>query len=546
MTPAKIAAAVAAIAAALLLSACGGPPAVTGGQPPALPGQSAADAQATIAVYQLQQQAALQATAQAEQLRAEQTRAAELATAQAVAQVTAAAQSAQDAITATAQALAVQATTQALAVEGTREALAFVATAEAEDRIAEMEHALTMAEAQRLAAEQAARLAEIDRARRINELIPWAFWIAAGIAAIVTGALVARLIAQSRPQPAGDAWVAWTKGNPQIIDVTPRRPQLSPPPALISGPAADPPAQPVALAAPPEGHILVAGETGSGKSTAMRRVLQDRANVTVLDPHSAGDDWPDARIIGAGRDFDAIVRHMIGMAEELDTRYEQRRAGVTRFDPVTVAVDEMPAIVHAAGREINEVWKAWLREGRKVGLYLVLATQSTRVRTLGIEGEGDVRDNFAMTIVLGHLARQEHPDLTQGQQWPAVAKTLEGTRPVIIDAAPATAARPPAQTLSAPATADPRAMTPADRERILRMHRVGHSLNEIQRTVFGYSGGAAYYAVNQVIGGSTDPDTGPIQRPIQGQYQPDSTGSTGRYSTSTPPGVLAPGGTAAD
>jgi hypothetical protein len=43
------------------------------------------------------------------------------------------------------------------------------------------------------------------------------------------------------------------------------------------------------------------------------------------------------------------------------------------------------------------------REGRKVGVFLMLLTQSVMVKTLGLEGQGDARDNFA-TIMLDALA----------------------------------------------------------------------------------------------------------------------------------------------
>jgi hypothetical protein len=164
----------------------------------------------------------------------------------------------------------------------------------------------------------------------------------------------------------------------------------------------------------------------------MRALLGQRPNATVIDPHSTGSDWNGAQVIGGGRDFEAIAAFVEWMRGELSDRYRERNGGKKLFEPRTVAIDEMPAIVAAVGREIEDVWRAWLREGRKVGLFLVLASQSSRVRTLGIQGEGDVLDNFGAVLVLGDMARQQYGALVAGMEHPAVLRTQGDARPVVI------------------------------------------------------------------------------------------------------------------
>lgn len=203
------------------------------------------------------------------------------------------------------------------------------------------------------------------------------------------------------------------------------------------------------------------------------------------------------------------------------------------FEPLTVAVDEMPSIVDAVGRDIAQVWRQWLREGRKVGLYLVLATQSTRVRTLGIAGEADLLRNFSFALVLGNVARSEYPGVVNGMTRPAALVTAGRARPVVIprilsdadacavsDARVAPAAdldgdgdgdaillpgdvrRPLFIAATPPHEPDPEHLTADDRARIIRAWHDTGVLAEVQRRIFpSYtsSGGRAFYAIKDTL-----------------------------------------------
>jgi len=434
-----------AVLLALAAAACGGAPA-TGGAPD-VGDLAALDAQATLNAWN-----AIQTTAQAEALRAtgqavEATSAAARATsdtAAAYATGTAAAMQA----TADAQAVAAMqatATWDALRVE--REAVsirqtadagtyALSATATADADIA----AYMRAEAAKTLAERDAQLARQAMWRRLT---PWIIGTVAltavGLLFLVVGSYLLVRVRQSKPQQAGNTWVLYHSEGPRVI-AQPQAalPHVEPRAQLTAGPpvAVEEDRTPIALPQIRHGHALVAGETGSGKSTAMRAVLAPRPNVVVLDPHSSGSDWGAARVVGGGRDFNAIREYMSQMERMLAGRYEERAGGRMEFDSHTVAVDEMPAIVAEIGRDIEGIWRSWLREGRKVGLYLVLATQSTRVRTLGIEGERDLLENFGVVLVLGDAARQEYPRLVEGMERPAVLHTRGKARPVVIPHVP--------------------------------------------------------------------------------------------------------------
>lgn len=512
---------------AALVAGCGG----TAAPPPDTSGLAALDAQATLAVWSARETAVAVetrrvegATAQAAEANAAATRSAEQATAQAIqsAGATAAAYGTAVAVEATATAGAgymaataraadATATRDGLAAEQLRLAIAATATADAA--------ALSFQQAQAGKA-LAARQAEIDRAEMWNRILPWVVGaLAAGLAAataLAAGTWAVERLRRTRPQQAGDVWVMLGPGGPVALNRPPaNRPALLPaalPPApiTVSGPEAA-----VVLPEMRREHVLIAGETGSGKSHAMRTVLAARGErVVVLDPHyTEAEGWGAARVVGAGRDYGAIREYMGEMERMLRERYEARAAGRDRFEPLTVAVDEMPSIVDAVGRDISRTWRQWLREGRKVGLYLVLSTQSTRVRTLGIEGEADLLENFTWVLALGDVARRGWPAVTAGMARPAALVTKGRARPVVVpyvgntiphDPGAASAAVPlfTAPSPAAVVEPDPDNMTDADRARVVAEFRRSRSLAAVQRAVFpSYrgSGGRAFYAIKDAL-----------------------------------------------
>lgn len=202
---------------------------------------------------------------------------------------------------------------------------------------------------------------------------------------------------------------------------------------------------PEPLPALPHGHVLVAGPTDSGKTTALLAILQHRRDVIVLDPHGAPGKWGHAQMKGAGRNFEEIGTFMRWMAEELNRRAQALADDATiTFPEMTVATDEMPAIADALGRDAAyNHWKEWVREGRKFGLFFVFSSQSLQVKPLGLEGEKDILRNFAAAIVLGEEATERYPDVASGMERPAVLRTKQGVAPVVIPHMTAASPTPP-------------------------------------------------------------------------------------------------------
>lgn len=535
-------------------TACGGGSVATA--PVALPGQSAADAQATLNAYNLQ----LQATAD---VQAQQTAAAAQATAAhddmlratagaataAAATATAGPQQTTSAQVARQTDVAINLTVDSATADASATHAAATPTIEAQET-ADTQNAINVAIVQ----EDTKLRMEQERRREEMRLLWQPRLYTLGMAALASIGLaglafVAFLIwravyIQRHPvhnAPNGVSVLQQSQGliaAPKLLAITgpQARPQPAPAPA-----AGMPDEEPIPLPRFRHGHVLVAGETGSGKSNALLALLAVRPRVVVLDPHSAGGDWGAAQVIGAGRNFEAIRAYMDDMGQMLRARYAQRAEGVMDFEPLTVAVDEMPAIVEAIGREIATVWREWLREGRKVGLFLALSTQSMRVRTLGIEGERDLLENFNCVLVLGDLARQQYGVLVERMEYPAVLRARGQARPVVIPHMAATAeqaielpgatSREPIFVASPPVfmqrEPDPGNLSAADQQRIAAAYRRHNgNLAAVQREIFpsyGNSGGRAFYAIKDTLA-----EMGLITLPYRGNGN-GSSGSSGLH-----------------
>ncbi len=151
-------------------------------------------------------------------------------------------------------------------------------------------------------------------------------------------------------------------------------------------------------------HILILGETGSGKSTLVKFLVSHSSAASIaLDPHAAPDDWQGMQVIGAGRKYQAIGEAATGLVELMDDRYDARAEGQKTFEPLLVIIDEFPAITATLGKSFTESIMLLIREARKVAIRLVILSQGAEVKALGIDGQGSIRECFAI-VSLGKFA----------------------------------------------------------------------------------------------------------------------------------------------
>jgi len=180
-------------------------------------------------------------------------------------------------------------------------------------------------------------------------------------------------------------------------------------------------------------HLMILGETGSGKSTICKYLVsQVNAPCVIIDPHASPTDWRGFNVIGSGRNYQAIANEFERLANLMQSRYEQRDKGVTQFDPLIVIIDEFPAIASSLGKDATDTVKLLAREARKVQIRMCLLSQGAEVKTLGLEGEGSIRECFAM-LRLGNFALNHGKSLKDK----AIGEALENSdRPAMLDQLP--------------------------------------------------------------------------------------------------------------
>lgn len=210
--------------------------------------------------------------------------------------------------------------------------------------------------------------------------------------------------------------------------------------------AMKPPARDIEIVAPPlpvkyadiesslkKPHLMILGETGSGKSTICKFLVSKvNAPCLIIDPHASPTDWRGFNVVGSGRNYGAIATEFDRLANLMQSRYEARDNGVTQFEPLIVIIDEFPAIASSLGKGATDTVKLLAREARKVSIRMCLLSQGAEVKTLGLEGEGSIRECFAM-LRLGNFALSHGKALKDK----SIGEALEHSdRPAMLDQLP--------------------------------------------------------------------------------------------------------------
>lgn len=165
-----------------------------------------------------------------------------------------------------------------------------------------------------------------------------------------------------------------------------------PPFTAVLGLADDGAALMASIAAPEVSHLLIAGSTGSGKtSLAQSAVLSlcmrhrpSQLGVLMIDPKRSE----------GGAFFTGIERHLLmGVCHETEhavaalTRVveamERRPAGVEPAPRIVVYIDELADLCMTGGARITDLVTRIAQRGREVGIHLIACTQKPSSKSIG-------------------------------------------------------------------------------------------------------------------------------------------------------------------
>jgi energy-coupling factor transporter ATP-binding protein EcfA2 len=156
------------------------------------------------------------------------------------------------------------------------------------------------------------------------------------------------------------------------------------------------------LVVDPQPHALIIGPTGSGKTTFTRALLANRpGRIAVLTPKPDPNDWPGVPIVTIGDDgrFADLTRAFVQLDSEIRSRLVAVKRGQPSGEMLTIVCDDWPVLASECGRPASDLFKLVGRLGRSLGVRLIVLSQSERVKSLGLDGEGDAKDNFIKIVL---------------------------------------------------------------------------------------------------------------------------------------------------
>ncbi len=158
-------------------------------------------------------------------------------------------------------------------------------------------------------------------------------------------------------------------------------------------------------------HLLMLGKTGAGKSFLaeyLGRFLN--GSTIVITPKKKPKDFIGMQVIGVPYDFATIAANIGGLSKLVkDREAEMNQTGKEDFLPINVILDEVPTFVAGCNDlklDVVKDLKFIIRAGRTSKVRLILLAQGQEVKTLGIEGEGSLRDNLSYVYLKGFAEKQ--------------------------------------------------------------------------------------------------------------------------------------------
>lgn len=234
-------------------------------------------------------------------------------------------------------------------------------------------------------------------------------------------------------------------------------------------------------------RVLVIGVSGSGKTNLLQWVVSRRGGgVLVIDPHAAPGKWGPAKVVGIGSNFPEIEATLDNLIDLMVRRYQEIGQGLVRegeHPRLTIIIDEWMSIAYQC-KNAQDVLVRLLTESRKAAFSVIVGSHSERVKSLGLDGKGDLRDGFLfIRLWLEGYERRATFDYGRGER-PCLlpGKFQMGNDAPIVEIEAIGEVKPTEQ-----------------EQQILDLHDSGESESAIASAVFGSKGGPQNTKVRNVL-----------------------------------------------
>lgn len=158
-------------------------------------------------------------------------------------------------------------------------------------------------------------------------------------------------------------------------------------------------------------HLFLLGDTGSGKSHLADRLIRFLEGYSlVITPKKHPKAFKGLPVVGLPYNSKEIYRTVTSLVQLMvDREIEMNATGEDNLTPVNVLLDELPVAIADCkdeGLDLLKPLKKLIRAGRSSRIRLIILAQGQEVKTLGIEGEGSLRDCLTY-LYLGEFAEKQ-------------------------------------------------------------------------------------------------------------------------------------------
>jgi hypothetical protein len=209
--------------------------------------------------------------------------------------------------------------------------------------------------------------------------------------------------------------------------------------------------------------------------------------VIVIDPHAYHEKWPGCAVVGTGRNYPEIGEALDALVRLMTKRYDEIGKGIVveqGHSRITILIDEWRAIVYNV-KDASDAIKTLLTESRKAAFSVFVASHFDRAKPLGLEGEYDLKDGFAVVrLSLANGQRQATLDLGNGE----TPVTLPGAYPT-----------PHSHVMDTDDFINLEVEPTPIEAYILKLYEDGESISAIAEAVFGSKGGNQNQRVKEIL-----------------------------------------------